>query len=96
MVSFYMVGRKNWDFSNLNIASLIYPIASLEEAKILFLGAFLMFVTSLLQRKMGVRDRISKWPKLIRYAIFTALFFAIVLWGIPTQNAGGGFLYEQF
>lgn len=95
-VGYWMHCFQDWDFSNFSIATLIYPIASSKEAGILMFGAFLMFVTSLLQRRMGVRDRISKWPMVIRYTIFVALFFAIVLWGIPTQNAGGGFLYEQF
>ena len=86
----------NWDFSSLSFSSLLYPIATKQDAMILAGGAFLIFVTSLMQRGMGIRDRISKWPKVVKYAIFTGLFFAIVIYGIPTQNAGGGFLYEQF
>ena len=73
-----------------------YPFTSWIEVRILLCGTILMFVTSLMQRKGSVRARIARWPVVIRYAIFVIMFFAIILLGIPTQNAGGGFLYAQF
>lgn len=95
-VSFWIHCFQNWNIKSLYAPAIFYPVVLLEDARILERGMILMFIVSLLQRKMGVRDRISKWPKSIKYIIFIALFFAIVIWGVPTQNAGGGFLYEQF
>lgn len=85
----------NWQLNLSEYKSLVYPIVSKEDFVLLFVGAFLIFVTSLIQRKTGIRDKISTYPKLIRFAIFVILFFAIIIYGIPMQN-GGGFLYEQF
>lgn len=84
----------NWSIS-LD-ASLYYPITSRKDLLILGCGAVLIFLTSLMQRKGSIRQQIAAWPVAVRYAIFIAMFFAIILLGIPTQNAGGGFLYAQF
>jgi D-alanyl-lipoteichoic acid acyltransferase DltB (MBOAT superfamily) len=97
----FQAGLGYWKhcFTNWNLTlgkSLLYPITSRNDLLILGIGAVLMFVTSLMQRKGSIREQISRWPAFVRYAIFVALFFAIVLLGIPTQNAGGGFLYAQF
>lgn len=86
----------NWNFSVLNLESLLYPIVSKEDALILFLGVVLMFAVSMLQRSMGVRDRMARWPAFTKYLMFAAMFLMIILYGVPTQNAGGGFMYAQF
>lgn len=83
-------------FINWDLSSLFYPMTTKEEVILLFFGAFLMFLVSMLQRTMQVRDRISKWPSIIKYAIFAALFLMIMLYGVPAQSTGGGFMYAQF
>ena len=84
----------NWDLS-LDM-TLFYPIATRTQLVLLAVGAVLMFVTSLMQRKESVRQQIARWPVVLRYGIFVLLFFAIILYGVPAQNTGGGFIYAQF
>ncbi len=75
---------------------LFYPIVSPKDLLILGGGALLLFGVSLAQRKGSVREKLSRWPGWLRLGLYLALFFAIVLLGIPTQQQGGGFLYAQF
>ncbi len=86
----------NWKLTPLDLKALIYPITTNADLVILVLGAVLMFTVSLMQRKQGVRDRMVAWPSFTKYIIFAVMFFAIVYYGIPTQNMGGGFMYAQF
>ncbi len=85
----------NWDISR-DIKAMIYPILTYTDLVILLAGSLLIFVTSLMQRRMGVRERMVRWPAFVKYIIFAVMFFAVVYYGIPAQNGGGGFLYAQF
>lgn len=85
----------NWDLSG-SVRSLLYPLSSRMDYLILGGGALLLFAVSLVQRKGSVRDRLARTPRLLRLAVFLAIFFAIVLWGIPMSTKTGGFLYAQF
>jgi len=85
---------KNWDLT-LG-ANLFYPIVSYKDLVILAAGALLLFGVSLLQRKGSLRAKIAKLPLPLRYGLYVAVFFAIILLGVPTQSQGGGFLYAQF
>ena len=86
----------NWKLTPFDIKALVYPITERTDLAILVLGAALMLAVSLMQRKGGVRRRISSWNIVFRYVIFILMFFAIVYHGIPTQDMGGGFMYAQF
>ena len=85
----------NWNFTKLDF-SFLYPITQKLDLFVIVGSAILIFATSLLQRKKGIRARLSTLPFALRCMIFTAMFFAIILLGIPAQNSGGGFLYAQF
>lgn len=76
--------------------ALIYPVADAEAFYVLAVGALLMFVVSLLQRRRSVRDRLARLWLPVRILIFALIFIAIVWYGVPTQSEGGGFLYAQF
>lgn len=90
-VSYWKHCFMNWDLS-----SVFYPMTTKGEAVLIIGGAFCMFLVSMMQRTMGVRERVSKWPSVIRYAIFAAMFLLIMLYGVPAQSTGGGFMYAQF
>lgn len=51
-----------------------------------------MFVVSMLGRKGSVREQISKKPYAVKFVIFTALLFAVILLG----SYGVGFDATQF
>lgn len=86
----------HWDVSFFELPSILYPLTSKEDAVILALGALMIFIVSMMQRSMGVRDRLAKWPAVAKFIIFAVMFIVIILYGVPTQNAGGGFMYAQF
>lgn len=61
------------------------------------LGTALMFAVSMIQRKGSVRARMEeRLPYGVRLALFAALFFVIVYFGVPASGGLGGFLYAQF
>ena len=55
----------------------------------------LWIITSVLQRKKPIRDYFAKWPIWLRVAALIAIFFIIVVVGIPASKEGS-FLYEAF
>ena len=56
-----------------------------------------MFAVSMIQRKGSVRARMEeRLPYGVRLALFAALFFVIVYFGVPASGGLGGFLYAQF
>lgn len=64
---------------------------------VLLAGVFLMFLVSMYGRDGSVREKISRKPYLVRYAVFVLLFFAVLLLGsygigFDTQQ----FIYNQF
>ncbi|MDD7402644.1 MAG: MBOAT family O-acyltransferase [Butyribacter sp.] len=70
---------------------------SMQDYIIVAVGVLLMFFVSLFGRQGSVREKISKKPYLIRYAIFVMLFFAVLLLG--TYGVGFDaqqFIYNQF
>lgn len=60
------------------------------------LGTVLMFVVSMLQRKMPVRQRLEALPIPVRALIFAVLLMAILGCGVPASWGAGGFLYANF
>ena len=60
------------------------------------LGTVLMFIVSMAQRKMPVRQRLEKVPIPLRACIFAALVVLIVVCGVPASWGAGGFLYANF
>ena len=60
------------------------------------LAAILIFVTSMIQRKQPLREFVGKWNICARYALFLAMFFAIIVFGVSVAGGAGEFLYAQF
>ena len=56
----------------------------------------LLFVTSLMQRKMPIRDYFARVPLPGRLIIMACGFAVIIIFGVPAMASGGGFLYAQF
>ena len=63
---------------------------------IFLLGALLIFVTSLIQRKQPLRDFVAKWPRVLRYALFIGMFYVILIYGVSVADGAGVFMYAQF
>ncbi len=64
---------------------------------IIFAGILLMLTVSLLQRKEGVRDRISRLPYPARFAIWYGLFLVVLLMGAYGIGYDASqFIYNQF
>lgn len=86
-----------WDITKISKDILEYWDMSMKDIYIVIFGVICMFGVSMLQRKGSVRDQISNKPYIVKYVIFVALFFAIVLFG--TYGLGyeaAGFIYNQF
>lgn len=70
---------------------------SLTDYGILGAGVLVMFLVSLGGRTGSVRDKIAGKPYLVRYAAFTALFFAVLLFGVYGRGYDvRQFIYNQF
>ena len=85
----------NWSLAGAE-GHRLYPITGNRQLLLLGGGAVLLFAVSLLQRRGSVRQQLTRLPRLVRLAIFVALFFVIALIGIPLSGETGGFLYAQF
>lgn len=94
-VGFWAACFRGWSLNGVEGRTL-YPITTARELLILGLGAALIFLVSLAQRKGSVRDQLARTPRLLRLVIFVVMFFAIIYWGIPMSTETGGFLYAQF
>ena len=70
---------------------------SSKEYIVLLCGVTAMFLVSMAGRRGSVREQIAKMPYLVRFALFTVLFFAVILLG--TYGIGFDaqqFIYNQF
>ncbi len=94
-INYWIHCFKNWNLKVASLSELAYPITDKKDFMIILFGALAIFIVSLLQRREGIRDRLSKESVIIRYAIFITIFFLIMIYGVPIQSEGG-FLYEQF
>lgn len=56
---------------------------------------FLLFLTSLLQRKMPIREYFNRAPIPVRFLLLIFLTFLIIMIGVPVSQEGA-FLYEGF
>lgn len=74
----------------------LIPQVHAGDYKIFLVGALVIFVTSLLQRKRPLRDRLAGCTVVVRYLFWVGLFFVIVFFGVSVANGAGGFLYAQF
>ena len=60
-------------------------------------GTFLMFFTSLIQRRQPIRAWLEKTvPYGLRLVLFAVMFIVIVEYGYGAGGTAGGFMYEQF
>ena len=88
-------------FTNYSIptsfrALLPYVGGKYEFLMVVF-GIGLIFVTSLIQRRMPIRrwlERHIAYP--VRIGIFVLLFFLIMYFGVPASGGAGSFMYAQF
>lgn len=94
-VGFWKHCFMNWSLAGAE-GHPLYPITDNRQLLVLVGGAMLLFAVSLLQRRGSVRQQLTRLPRLVRLAIFVALFFLIALIGIPLSGETGGFLYAQF
>ena len=69
-----------------------------SHISILVIGGstLLLFITSLIQRKMPIRAWFEKAPLAFRMIFFVGLFLSIFYFGIPASGNAGGFMYAQF
>lgn len=64
---------------------------------ILGIGVLVMFLVSMGGRSGSVREKIAGKPYVVRYAAFTMLFFAVLLFGVYGQGYDvRQFIYNQF
>lgn len=94
-VGFWYHCFTDWTKPN-SFLSFIYPIADTRSLMILLSGAVMMLIVSLMQGHGSVREQIGRWPSFIRYLLFALMVLAIIYFGVPAQQNGGGFLYAQF
>lgn len=91
----------NWDLHGFAAAfdfSTLSNRPTLSKTYLILIagGALLLFIISLLQRKGSVRVQLTRLPRIVRLAIFVAMFFLIIFFGYPLSAETGGFLYAQF
>ena len=85
MFTDFHISALSWsEFSDLGL--------TLAQYIVVLCGTILMFVVSMLGRKGSVREQISKKPYAVKFVIFTALLFAVILLG----SYGVGFDATQF
>lgn len=82
----------DFDISAVTKQELLDLGLSGKDYIVVFLGVVLMFVVSMCGRNGSVREKISRRPYILRYGIFVALFFAVLLLG----SYGVGFDAKQF
>lgn len=86
-----------WDVSKVTMETLEYLELSAADLVIVVVGVICMFTVSMVQRKGSVREQISKLPFGVKYIIFAALFFAVVLFGkYGLGYEASSFIYNQF
>lgn len=80
-----------------SLSTLLPFVTSYRAFGAAILGAILLFVTSLIQRKQPIRQWLeAKTHYPTRILIYVILFFCIVYFGVPSSGMVGGFLYAQF
>ncbi len=90
-----MTGSIFRDFVSLNQLEAVF--ADKAELCLLLVCALLLLITSLLRRRMKLRERIAEKSLWIRWPLYLALFFAVVLFGgLGEAFSDSIFLYMQF
>ena len=88
---------KDFDLSVLTIEEFLYLGLTVPQYIIVFCGVVLMFLVSMAGRDGSVREKIAKKPYIVRYAIFTTLFFLVILFGsYGVGYDASQFIYNQF
>ncbi len=72
----------------------LVPFASMKNLAVAAVFTLLIFVTSLIQRKMPIRQWFGRLPGLLRLVILAGLILVTVYF-LGSGNAGG-FMYAQF
>jgi len=85
------------DFKVLFNGSLLKLGLSVQDYIVLTLGVILLISFSLIQRKGSVRERLSYKPAVLRYSIYIALFFTVLVFGAYGIGFDSNqFIYNQF
>ena len=88
-------------FTNHQVPTGLHALLPFVHGKKAFLvamgGVFLLFVTSLIQRKQPIRKWLNTHTNyIVRMGIFVGLTILIILFGMNADALTGGFLYAQF
>ncbi len=86
-----------FDFSRVSKKELLSLGMSAADYMVVLAGVILMFAVSMYGRNGSVREKIAAKPYWLRYAVFVAMFFAVLLLG--TYGVGYDarqFIYNQF
>lgn len=94
--SFLILGRIFTDFSGDITLKSVFPGWGLTQLLVFIFAAGLFLFVSVMQRKGSVRVQLSKKPYLVRWSIYMALFYIIMIFGTFGNNLLGGFAYAQF
>nr|MCR4717388.1 MBOAT family protein [Lachnospiraceae bacterium] len=65
---------------------------NVREYIIFFIGVIVMFMVSMYGRDKSVREKLTKKPFIVRYIVFSIIFFSTLLFGYY----GVGFDVKQF
>ncbi len=86
-----------WNVSALWNGSLLKIGLSVTDYIILAVGTGVIFTVSMVGRKGSVRKKLAQKPALLRYALFTLLFLAVILFGAYGMEYNASqFIYNQF
>ncbi|MCD8027166.1 MAG: hypothetical protein LUF02_00550, partial [Erysipelotrichaceae bacterium] len=98
-LAFQMLGRM---FTQMNIGqllngSLLQLGLTIQDYIIVIVGVLILLAVSLLQRKVKVRDYISKKKPVVQFALYYVLIFVIVIFGVYGIGYDAtSFIYNQF
>lgn len=85
------------NFHKLTVQELIDLGLTKADYLIVLIGVVVVFAVSLLQRKQSVRKWLAPKPFILRYALITGLFLAVVLFGMyGIGYDSSSFIYNQF
>ncbi len=90
-----MIRAKNWNIIiNGSLGNLGLVLA---DYMVVIFGIIIVFMVSLAQRKEPVRERIVKLAQPVRFAVWLALFMAIIVFGAYGKGYDAAqFIYNQF
>jgi hypothetical protein len=85
----------NW---NVVLAPLeLLPGLKNTEIIVLIISVLLMYMVDVLKEKqVNIYELLHRWPTILRYTFYVALFYIVILFGYTGVNVAEGFMYAQF